>query len=125
MVNHQAAARRARRSECPISTTLDIVGDKWSLLLIRDIGLFQKHRNKDFQGAAESIPSNILANRLKQLVKDGLLEKRLYQEHPPRYEYHLTPAGKGLLPVIKAMATWADRYVDGIQIPTTIHDGKG
>lgn len=107
----------AKRSKCPIATALDVVGDKWSLLLIRDIGLFGKHRNKDFQQAAERIPSNILANRLKQLVESGLVEKRLYQQHPPRYEYHLTGAGNGLLPVIKALAKWADRYVDGVRIP--------
>ncbi len=107
----------ARRSRCPIATTLDVVGDKWTLLLIRDIGLFDKHRNKDLQRAAEKIPSNILANRLKQLVEDGLVQKRLYQQHPPRYEYHLTESGKGLLPVIRAMAKWADHYVDGVKIP--------
>ena len=110
----------ARRSKCPIATTLDVVGDKWTLLLIRDIGLFNKHRNKDFQNAAEKIPSNILANRLKQLVGYGLVQKRLYQEHPPRYEYHLTESGKGLLPVIRAMAKWADRFVDEIEIPEKI-----
>jgi DNA-binding HxlR family transcriptional regulator len=98
-------------------TTLDVVGDKWTLLLIRDIALFDKHRNKDFQEAAENIPSNILASRLKQLVENGLIEKCLYQEHPPRYEYHLTESGKGLLPVIKAMAQWAETYIDGVTIP--------
>ena len=80
----------AQRSQCPIATTLDLVGDKWTLLLIRDIGLFGKHRNKEFQEAGERIPSNILADRLKRLVESGLVEKRLYQQHPPRYEYHLT-----------------------------------
>ena len=110
----------AKRSDCPIATTLDVVGDKWTLLLIRDIGLFDKHRNKDFQQATENIPSNILANRLKQLVEDGLVEKRLYQEHPPRYEYYLTESGKGLIPVIKTMAQWADRYIAGVMIPSKI-----
>ena len=87
----------ARRSQCPIATTLDVVGDKWTLLLIRDIGLFDKHRNKDFQQAAEKIPSNILANRLKQLVEDGLVRKRLYQEHPPRYEYAPNGVRRGVI----------------------------
>lgn len=109
--------RTARRSNCPISATLDLIGDKWTLLLIRDIGLFDKHRNKDFQEAAEKIPSNILANRLKRLVEVGLVEKRLYQQHPPRYAYHLTKAGKGLLPVIRAMAIWAQGHLDGVKIP--------
>ena len=86
-------------------------------MLIRDIALFDKHSNKDFQQATENIPSNILANRLKQLVETGLIEKSLYQDHPPRYEYYLTESGKGLLPVIKAMAKWAETYIDGVTIP--------
>jgi len=107
----------SKRSLCPIATTLDIIGDKWTLLIIRDIGLLDKHKNKDFQDAGEKIPTNILADRLKLLVKNGLVEKRLYQNNPPRYEYWLTEAGKGLLPVIRSMAAWANEYVKGIQIP--------
>lgn len=107
----------ARRSACPIATTLDIIGDKWTLLIIRDIALFDKHKNKDFQDASEKIPTNILAARLKLLVSNKLLEKRLYQDNPPRYEYYLTEAGRGLVPVIKAMAGWAEKYVSGIKIP--------
>ena len=102
------------RSNCPIATTLDVIGDKWTLLIIRDVGLFDKHKNKDFQEAGEKIPTNILANRLKSLVKYGLVEKRLYQNNPPRYEYYLTDAGKGLLPVIKSMAVWAEKHINGI-----------
>jgi DNA-binding HxlR family transcriptional regulator len=107
----------SRRSSCPISTALDIVGDKWTLLIIRDIGLFDKHRNKDFQDAKEKIPSNILAVRLKSLVEYGLLEKRLYQKNPPRYEYHLTDTGWGLIPVIKSLAVWAKDNISGIKSP--------
>lgn len=110
----------AKRSACPIATALDIVGDRWTLLLVRDIGLFDKHRNKDFQEATEGIPSNILASRLKQLVAQGLIEKRLYQAHPPRYEYHLTESGQGLLPVVKALGQWAGHYVDGVRFPEEV-----
>ncbi len=107
----------ARRSACPIATTLDVLGDKWTLLIIRDIALFDKHRNKDFQDAGENIPTNILADRLKMLVQYGILEKRPYQDNPPRYEYHLTAAGRGLLPVLEAMATWAGTHVQGVKPP--------
>lgn len=107
----------SKRSSCPIATTLDLIGDKWSLLILRDIGLFGRHRNKDFQQAGEGIPSNILANRLKSLVAYGLLQKRLYQNHPPRYEYHLTAAGRDTIPVMKAMAAWAKTHVAGVSIP--------
>ena len=106
-----------RRSRCPIASTLDVIGDKWTLLLVRDIGLFGKHRNKDFQEAGEGIPTNILANRLKQLVEQGLLEKRLYQERPPRFEYHLTHSGRELLPIVRAMAAWGAANIDGVEIP--------
>lgn len=111
---------KPKRSDCPIASTLDIVGDKWTLLLIRDIGLFDKHRNKDFQEADEGIPSNILAGRLKQLAEQGLLEKRLYQEHPPRYEYHLTQSGRALLPVVKAMARWGADNIEAVEIPDVL-----
>ncbi len=107
----------SKRSDCPIATTLDVIGDKWTLLVIRDIGLFDKHKNKDFQEASEKIPTNILADRLRRLVKLGLVEKRLYQSNPPRYEYYLTDAGMGLMPVLKSMAVWAQKYVKGMSIP--------
>lgn len=106
-----------RRSSCPIAAVLDLIGDKWSLLLIRDIGLFGRHRNKDLQSAAERIPSNILADRLKRMTAYGLLEKRRYQEHPPRYEYHLTQQGAALLPVVREMAKWSTDNLVGMKIP--------
>jgi len=111
---------RSQRSDCPIASTLDVVGDKWTLLLIRDIGLFGKHRNKDFQEGPERIPSNILANRLKKLVEQGLIEKRPYQKHPLRYEYHLTVPGTELLPIIKSMAEWAINNIDGMKMPSSL-----
>jgi DNA-binding HxlR family transcriptional regulator len=110
-----------KRSTCPIAATLDLVGDKWSLLIIRDIGLFDRHRNKDFQNSDEGIPTNILANRLKRLTEIGLLEKRLYQERPPRYEYHLTELGRALLPVLGAMAKWATDHITGTRLPEAVN----
>jgi DNA-binding HxlR family transcriptional regulator len=107
----------AKRSLCPVATTLDVVGDKWSLLIVRDIGIFGYHRNKDFQNRKEGIPSNILASRLKSLHESGLLRKERYQDNPPRYEYHLTPAGEALLPVVREMAVWSAEHVAGIRMP--------
>ena len=107
----------SKRTSCPIATALDVIGDKWTLLIIRDIGLFNKHKNKDFQDAGERIPTNILADRLKLLVNSGLVSKQEYQTNPPRYEYHLTVAGKGLIPVIQTMAKWAKDNISGIKIP--------
>lgn len=117
MPGKRLPASSAKRSSCPIATALDLVGDKWTLLLVRDMGLFGKHRNKDFQEGAEGIPSNILAARLRQLHAHGLVARRQYQAHPPRFEYHLTEAGLGLLPVVRSMAQWSSQYVEGIKIP--------
>jgi DNA-binding HxlR family transcriptional regulator len=105
------------RSSCPIATTLDLVGDRWTLLIIRDIGLFDKHRYKDFQESSEGIPTNILADRLKLLVDADLVEKVPYQDNPPRYQYHLTDPGKGLLEVVRSMAVWAGKSIKGVNIP--------
>ncbi|MCB1916177.1 MAG: helix-turn-helix transcriptional regulator [Rhodocyclaceae bacterium] len=107
----------AKRSDCPIAAALDVFGDRWTLLLVRDIGLFGKHRNKDFQDGAEGIPSNILADRLRRLVATGLVVRRRYQAHPPRYEYHLTEAGAALLPILEAMALWAKDHIAGVRLP--------
>ncbi|MCB1788769.1 MAG: helix-turn-helix transcriptional regulator [Gammaproteobacteria bacterium] len=115
----------SRRSACPIAAALDLVGDKWSLLLIRDIGLFERHRNKDFQNAAETMPSNILADRLKRMTAYGLLEKRRYEERPPRYEYHLTRQGRELLPVLRELASWSERNLVGVKIPRRVKARAG
>ena len=109
----------ARRSNCAIATALDVFGDKWTLLLVRDIGIFGRHRYKELQQSKESIPSNILASRLKYLQETGLIRKIPYQSNPPRYDYHLTEAGEELLPIARAMAHWSANHVTGIRIPAT------
>ena len=95
----------APRSDCPVACTLDLIGDRWTLLIVRDL-LMGKHRFSEFLGSGEGIKTNILAERLKRLERAGLVERTRYQEHPPRYEYHLTDRGASLGPVIKAMYAW-------------------
>ncbi len=95
-----------KRSGCAVACTLDLIGDKWTLLVIRDL-FFGKTRYKEFQESAEKIPTNILANRLQHLEKAGLITRTPYQERPVRYEYHLTDTGRSLGPVLKAMVNWA------------------
>ena len=113
MTARKLPAGLARRSDCPIATALDLLGDRWSLLLVRDIGLFGKHRNKDFQQGREAIPSNILA-------PTGLVEKRLYQARPPRYEYHLSRAGRDLVPILRQLALWSTRHIEGVRVPAEL-----
>ncbi|MFF4398704.1 winged helix-turn-helix transcriptional regulator [Streptomyces sp. NPDC001480] len=97
--------------DCAIAQALAVVGDPWTLLLIRDVagGTHQFDALRDGLG----ISRKVLTERLKALVADGVLEKRLYSSHPPRYEYHLTPAGRGLLPVLVTLQDWGARHVMG------------
>ncbi|MEZ4660852.1 MAG: helix-turn-helix domain-containing protein [Caldilineaceae bacterium] len=101
------------RSDCPIAAALDIVGDKWTLLIVRDIIINQRHRYGEFADMAEGIPTNILADRLKRLVEFDILEKAAYQQRPPRYEYRLTEKGRDLEPILRAMIQWGLKHVPG------------
>ncbi len=95
------------RSGCPIATTLDLVGDKWSLVVVRDM-LNGKKRFGEFLESPEGIPTNILANRLKRMEESGVLSKKPYQERPTRFAYALTERGESLLPILQAMCRWGN-----------------
>ncbi len=100
-----------QRSECAISCVLDLLGDKWSLLVIRDMLFLEKKRYGEFQDSPENIPSNILSDRLKRLEAAGLITKRLYQEHPPRNEYIITDAGLELKEILQTMIAWGEKHL--------------
>jgi DNA-binding HxlR family transcriptional regulator len=101
-----------RRSRCPVACTLDVLGDKWSLLVIRDL-MRGKRRYAEFVDSPERIPSNILAERLKRLTTLGLIRATPYSRHPPRLEYTLTPKGEDLRPIMRAMVDWGVRHAGG------------
>jgi DNA-binding HxlR family transcriptional regulator len=102
----------ARRSDCAIACALDLVGDKWSLLVIRDL-LHGKSTYKELAGSAEGIPTNLLAERLARLEAAGVIRSKLYQERPPRYAYSLTDKGKALGDVLLAYVRWGSKYIAG------------
>src|SRR5262249_59439479 len=104
-----AAATAVRRSPCPVACTLDIVGDRWTLLLIRDL-LGGKKRYGEFLASSERIPTNILAERLKRLEREGLIRRVPYSVHPPRDEYELTERGYELSGPLEALAGWGTRH---------------
>ena len=97
---------KARRSVCPVACTLDIIGDKWSMIVIRDL-LLGATRFDDFLHSPEHIATNVLTSRLRQLEAEGLVTKAAYQQHPIRWQYNLTPKGQQLAPIMKAMVEWA------------------
>ncbi|MCI5048070.1 MAG: helix-turn-helix transcriptional regulator [Aquisalinus sp.] len=101
----------APRSDCPVARSLSVLGDRWSLLVIRDMMLFGKRTFNEFLESEEKIPTNTLATRLKQLEEAGLISKRAYQDNPPRFQYELTDAGAALAPVLRAFRDWCrDHY---------------
>ena len=102
----------AARSPCPVACSLDLFGDKWTLLVVRDL-LLGKTTYSEFQKSPEGIPTNILAERLKRLQAAGIIEKSQYQERPVRYAYQLTVKGSDLQPVLLAMIDWGNKHVRG------------
>ena len=99
-----------RRSECPIAFGLDFFGDKWSLLIVRDIAMYGRHYYGEFEGAGEGIATNILASRLKKLTQDGIIEKIRDPEHGSKRIYRLTEKGIDLLPVIVEIIIWSAKH---------------
>jgi DNA-binding HxlR family transcriptional regulator len=101
-----------RRSDCPISCALDLWGDKWSLLVIRDLFLGKKRYNA-LLASEEGITTNILADRLRRLERNGLIRKKPYQKRPLRHEYQLTAAARDLWPVITEIVRWSEKHLRG------------
>ena len=94
---------------CPIADALGVVGERWSLLVLREL-CFGVHRFNDIQ-ANTGAPRETLALRLRKLEESGVIERHRYSDHPPRDEYVLTPAGQDLVPVLKALREWGERHV--------------
>lgn len=101
----------SRKVQCPVANTLDLVGDRWTLLVVRDL-LRGRSRFSELRDSVEGIPPAILTNRLKGLEAAGVVQRRQYQEHPPRFAYQLTAKGHALGVVVGAMATWGEQYAD-------------
>jgi len=94
---------------CSVARTLELVGERWTLLIVRDAFL-GRHRFEEFQESL-GLARNILADRLQKLVDHGIFERVRYQERPERYEYHLTEKGRDLRVPLLALMQWGDRYL--------------
>jgi DNA-binding HxlR family transcriptional regulator len=100
------------RSACAIANSLDILGDKWSLLVVRDL-LHGKRTYGELAHSPEGIPTSILADRLKRLESAGIVASTPYQERPVRYAYTLTPKGSALGEVLLAFVRWGKQHIPG------------
>ena len=99
-------ARSYSDPACPVACALDRIGEKWTLLILRDLMLHPSRRFQDFIESLKGCAPNTLSARLSSLEQLGLVERRQYEQHPPRMEYVLTEAGRELRPVLKALRAW-------------------
>jgi DNA-binding HxlR family transcriptional regulator len=110
---------------CSVARTMDIIGEWWTPLIVRD-AFYGRTRFEDFQRSL-GIARNVLATRLERLVEAGIMERRRYEEHPPRDEYVLTVKGRDLFPIIGAILAWGDKWTAGEAGPPLllIHEACG
>src|SRR5574341_1818109 len=107
---------------CPVAKTLEVIGDRWTLLVVRDL-LSGTKRFQDLLVTLPGIAPNILSARLKLMEEHGLVQRRFYSDHPPRAEYALTDRGRELGTVVGALAAWGGRH--GHRRTKRVHDGCG
>jgi DNA-binding HxlR family transcriptional regulator len=102
-------AKSYQIENCPVARTLDLIGERWTLLLLRDLLLQGPRRFQDFQTSLPGVAPNTLSARLKAMEDNGLVRRELYCERPARLGYVLTDKGKSLGPVVKAMRDWGNK----------------
>src|SRR5579871_1144935 len=103
---------KTRRSSCPVSCALDLIGDKWTLLIVRDLILGRRYF-KEFLASPERIATNVLTDRLARLIEAGLVQTCPSEERVGRNAYQLTPKGESLAPVLQAVADWGLQHLEG------------
>lgn len=108
---------------CSITNALAVVGERWSILALREIFFGQRRFDQIVAGTGAS--RDILATRLRTLVEAGVVTKELYEEHPPRYEYVLSESGEQIAPILLALMEWGNRYVTEGAPPTVFRHSCG
>ena len=96
--------------KCPVARTLDLIGERWTILILRDLLLQGPRKFQDFEQSLTGISPNTLSARLKKLEEHGLLARRFYADHPPRAEYLLTHKGRSLGPALQALLVWGRKH---------------
>lgn len=115
MAKKKSNTKAHRRSLCPVACTLDILGDKWTLIVVRDL-LLGRSRFKEFTASPEGIPTNILSERLNRLLEHGIVEQIPASEGSKRMAYELTEKGLALKPILKSMVRWGLKWEQGTQV---------
>jgi DNA-binding HxlR family transcriptional regulator len=107
---------------CPVARSLEFLGERWTLLIVRDL-LMGAKKFQDFSASLSGVAPAVLSNRLKVLEKHGIVSRQLYSKHPPRAEYALTERGLELRPVVRALGIWGARHLGASW--TFVHDACG
>ena len=105
---------REELPECPVATTVQLIGNKWKLLIIRNLVYNGKQRFTDFFKSIPAISKKVLTDNLRSLEDDGLIEREVFAEVPPRVEYSLSVLGKSLKPILDAMSDWGTDYKNNL-----------
>mgnify|MGYP001043693059 FL=1 len=108
---------------CSVARTWSVIGERWTMLVLREC--FRGERRYDHFRSKLGLGSNILNDRLRVLVTEGVLDRVRYQEGPDRYEYRLTPKGADLYPVLLALMAWGDKYENEVPPVRLVHRGCG
>lgn len=99
-----------KEERCPVVAALDVIGERWTLLIVRDLLRQGSRKFQDFELSLAGASPNTISARLKRLEECGAVERRFYAEHPPRAEYVLTEKGRALGPIVLAMKKWGEKY---------------
>ena len=102
--------KRYPLEDCPVARTLNVIGERWTLLMLRDLLLHGARRFQDFQDSLVGVAPNTLSARLKSMEDHGLVERVMYSDRPPRLAYVLTDKGRSLGPIVKAMRDWGSKH---------------
>ncbi len=100
---------------CPVATTVRLIGNKWKLLILRDLIMDGTRRFSDFLKSVPGISKKVLTDNLRALEEDGLVVREVFAEVPPRVEYSLSPLGETLRPILDAMQAWGERYKETLK----------
>ena len=100
--------------ECPVATCVQLIGNKWKLLIIRNLVYNERQRFTDFVNSIPAISKKVLTDNLRALEDDGIVDREVFAEVPPRVEYSLTPLGKSLKPILDAMMSWGTDYKNSL-----------
>jgi DNA-binding HxlR family transcriptional regulator len=98
---------------CPVARTLEIIGERWTLLIVRELFRHRSQRFQDLQESLVGVAPNVLSDRLKTLEEHGLIRREFYSEHPPRAAYALTPMGRDLQATMRSLAVWGTKHLGG------------